>query len=91
MQIVDNKAVLLNVNYPDRITTVIPNSKKVSDSQVVVKWGLEEMQVLKNLGLKSTPSPILGKYDWPGMYKPFDHQRDTAEDDQVDEGVADPA
>ena len=43
-----------------------------------MKWGLEEMQVLKNLGLKSAPSPILGKYDWPGMYKPFDHQRDTA-------------
>jgi SNF2 family DNA or RNA helicase len=23
-------------------------------------------------------SPILGKYDWPGIYSPFDHQRDTA-------------
>ena len=34
--------------------------------------------MLKNLNVKDVPSPILGKYDWPGRYKPFDHQKTTA-------------
>ena len=24
------------------------------------------------------PSPISGRYDWPGQYKPFEHQKDTS-------------
>ena len=43
-----------------------------------MKWGLEEAQVLKNLRIKNVPSPILGMYDWPGYYRPFTHQKDTA-------------
>jgi len=43
-----------------------------------VKWGLEEAQVLKNLRIKNVPSPIEAQYDWPGLYKPFDHQKVTA-------------
>jgi SNF2 family DNA or RNA helicase len=34
--------------------------------------------VLKNLKLKDVPSPILRDYTWPGLYKPFDHQKETA-------------
>jgi SNF2 family DNA or RNA helicase len=30
------------------------------------------------MGIKNVPSPIEGKYDWPGQYKPFDHQKKTA-------------
>jgi superfamily II DNA or RNA helicase len=78
MQVIDNKALLLNVRNPGRITTVIPKSKDMGDGKVLVHWNLEEAQVLKNLKIKDVPSPILGKYDWPGRYKPFDHQKDTA-------------
>jgi SNF2 family DNA or RNA helicase len=78
MQIIDNKALLLKVREPGRITTVIPKSKQISDHEVLVKWGLEEVQVLKNLKLKNVPSPIEAHYDWPGMYRPFDHQKTTA-------------
>ena len=78
MQIIDNKALLVKVREPGRITTVIPKAKQVSSNEVLVKWGLEEAQVLKNLKLKNVPSPILAQYDWPGLYKPFDHQRTTA-------------
>ena len=46
--------------------------------KVLVHWNLEEAQVLKNLQIKDVPSPILGKYNWPGRYKPFEHQKDTA-------------
>lgn len=78
MEIIDNKALLLRVKEPGRITTVIPKSKQLPDNKVVVKWGLDEAQVLRNLKIKNVPSPILGQYDWPGQYKPFDHQRTTA-------------
>lgn len=78
MQVIDNKALLLNVRNPGRITTVIPKSKDLGDGKVLVNWSLEESQVLKNLKIRNVPSPIIGQYNWPGMYKPFDHQRDTA-------------
>lgn len=81
MEIIDNKAVLLRVRNPDRITTVIPKSKLLerddNAARVLVNWGHEEAIVLKNLGIK-VPSPITGKYNWPGLYKPFDHQRTTS-------------
>lgn len=78
MQIIDNKALLLKVREPGRITTVIPKSKVLDSGEVLVKWGLEESQVLKNLKIKNVPSPILGDYNWPGLYKPFDHQKTTS-------------
>ena len=78
MQIIDNKALLLTLRNPKRVTSVIPKSKELPNNQVLVKWDLDEAQVLKNLQIKNVPSPILGRYDWPGRYKPFDHQRTTA-------------
>ena len=79
MQIIENKALLLKVKEPGRITTVIPKSKVLGDGRVLVRWGLEEAQVLKNLRIKNVPSPILAHYKWPGLYKPFNHQKVTAE------------
>ena len=71
MKIIDNKALLLKVQYPNRITTVIPKSKLLDSGEVLVKWGLEESQVLKNLKIKNVPSPILGTYKFTGFYQPF--------------------
>ncbi len=78
MQIIDNRALLLRVKEPNRITTVIPKAKVLDTGEVLVKWGLEEAQVLKNLRIKNVPSPIKNQYDWPGLYRPFDHQKETA-------------
>ena len=78
MQIIDNKALLLNLKNPGRVTTVIPNSKDIGGGKVLVKWGLDEAQVLKNMKIRDVPSPILAHYDWPGQYKPFNHQKETA-------------
>lgn len=78
MQIIENKALLIKVREPQRITTVIPKSKLLDTGEVLVKWGLEEAQVLKNLRLKNVPSPIEAHYNWPGLHKPFDHQKKTA-------------
>lgn len=78
MQIIDNRALLLKVREPEKITSVIPKSALLDSGEVLVKWGIEEAQVLKNLRYKNIPSPIMGQYDWPGLYKPFDHQKVTA-------------
>jgi superfamily II DNA or RNA helicase len=78
LEIIDNKALLLRVRNPQQITTVIPKSRELPNNQVLVHWGLDEAQVLKNLRVKNVPSPIMGRYDWPGLHRPFDHQKTTA-------------
>ena len=78
LEIIDNKAILLKLRDPNKVTTVIPKSKYMGNNQVLVNWGLDEMQVLKNLQIKNILSPIVSKYDWPGMYKPFEHQKITS-------------
>jgi superfamily II DNA or RNA helicase len=81
MEIVDNRAVLIRTRNPAKYT-VIPKSKIVEQGPngytVAVYWGLDEMRVLKNLGVKHAPSPIRKKYDWPGRYTPMAHQIETA-------------
>lgn len=74
----DNKAIKLTLKHPEKVTTVIPRSKLVSDHEVVVYWGVEETQVLRNLNIKA-PSPITARYQWTGKYQPFAHQKQTAE------------
>ena len=78
MEIIDNKALLLKLRDPAKVTAVIPKSKTVDQHKVLVHWGLDEAQVLKNLRIKNVPSPILRAYEWPGLYKPFDHQKTTS-------------
>jgi SNF2 family DNA or RNA helicase len=78
VEIFDNKALLLRLRNPQRITTVIPKSKELPDNKVAVHWGIEEARVLRNLNIKA-PSPIMGKYKWTGQYAPFEHQKHTAD------------
>jgi len=78
MKIVDNKALLLKVRDPAKVAGIIPKSHVLENNQVLVHWGLDEAQVLKNLKIKNVPSPILREYNWPGLHKPFEHQRTTA-------------
>ena len=78
MEIIDNKILLLNLRNPNKVTTIIPKSKAIGTNQVAVNWGLDEAQVLRNLQIKNIPSPIMGQYSWPGMHKPFDHQKVTS-------------
>ena len=82
MQIIDNKALLLRTRSPEKYS-IIPKSKVIQNlgdgmHEVAVHWGLDEARVLRNLGVKKVPSPINGRYNYPGRFKPFDHQRETA-------------
>jgi len=77
MQIIRDKALLLKVRNPKQITAVIPKSKELSMNKVLVNWGIFEALKLKSLNI-NVPSPITKRYGWPGQYKPFEHQKDTA-------------
>jgi len=81
MQIIENKALLFRTRDPDKYS-IIPRSKVVAENngvyEMAVFWGLEEVRVLRNLGIKDVVSPITARYPWPGRHKPFAHQIETA-------------
>lgn len=83
MQVVQDQALMFNTRKAGQITALIPKSKILASKddvdQVLVNWGFDEVQLLRNLGIKDVPSPIVGRYKWPGMFTPFDHQRTTAD------------
>ena len=81
MEVVDNKLLVFKTRNPNRYS-LIPKSKALARADggydVAVYWGLDEVRVLKNLGVRNVPSPIYGRYEWPGRYTPMSHQRETA-------------
>lgn len=84
MEVYKDKALIVNTKRPELVLDKIPKSKllKTYDngvSQVVVNWGLDEVLTLSSMRVKNAPSPITKEYDWPGLHKPFEHQRDTAQ------------
>lgn len=82
MQIVDNKALSFVTRKHEQIAALIPKSTVIEThgdkARMLVNWGIDECHVLRNIGIKNVPHPILGRYKWPGTYTPFDHQRTTA-------------
>lgn len=87
MEIIDNTAVKLTV--PQHIVSHITDNiekceileHKGNLTDLVVFWGVDEMTRLNQLIAfrNNLPSPIVRDYDWPGIYKPFEHQRITSE------------
>jgi len=81
LEVVDNKLLVFKTRNPNRYS-LIPKSKALARADggydVAVYWGLDEVRVLKNLGVRNVPSPIYGRYEWPGRYTPMSHQRETA-------------
>ena len=76
MQIIDDKALLVQAPDPSAITNVVAKSTRTEDG-VLVFWGHKEAEALADLKLDA-PSPLLRDYQWTGRFKPFDHQRTTA-------------
>ena len=77
MQILNDKALVLKVRDPYKVSSAISHSKVLPDNKVVVKWGLEECRILRSMNIKA-PSPIEKKYKWTGQHTPFDHQKTTS-------------
>lgn len=79
MEIINDNALLVRVRNPQLITQAIPKSRQVDEHQVLVHWSLDTVKVLKNLGLKRIPSPIVKRYEFCGKFTPFQHQVTTAD------------
>jgi superfamily II DNA or RNA helicase len=89
MKVIDNTAVRLYVSKQlvPAVKSQIPKSEVLQEygthCDMLVYWGHDEIQRLTRLldnGEKAAvpPSPIFRDYDWPGIYKPFNHQKETA-------------
>lgn len=82
MEIVAGKALKFRTRHGERIRDVIPKSHVLRSNgeveELLVHWGMEEALVLRNMQIKGVPSPILRHYEWPGVFPPFEHQKETA-------------
>lgn len=92
MQVLEDTALQLTLPAPlaEKSVEVIERCKVVQDlgtrKNVVVYWGHEEScalahvidQYQPDISLPDVPSPIMRDYAWPGIFKPFNHQKDTA-------------
>lgn len=73
--------VVLRLREPGRVTTVIPTARTFDHQGVellAVPHRIDETKVLRNLGF-DVPSPIREHYSWPGLFKPFHAQLETAD------------
>ena len=92
MHIVDNKVLQMTLPTPIA-TSVLGHVEKSKDlggdalsKELLVYWGYPEAAALAfyvdekrpDSALPDVPSPMLRDYDWPGVFTPFAHQKDTA-------------
>ena len=84
MEIIENTVVRLNVDADTatRVVTTLDKSEIVgrtnSNTDLLVYWGYDESYFLADKLSIDVPSPIYRDYDWPGLLKPFSHQKVTA-------------
>jgi SNF2 family DNA or RNA helicase len=85
MQIVDNFA--LRFAIPKSDASYIKNhiakcevlNENATHEELLVYWGLKESQLIQRILGDEVPCPMNREYKWAGLYKPFDHQKKTAE------------
>ena len=84
MEIVENMAVRfkLPTHQVPFITEYLDRAEILSDdgqeADVLVYWGIKEMQHLAKFCDAKIPSPMVKEYTWPGFFTPFKHQKTTA-------------
>jgi len=76
IEIIHDKVLSVTTDSPDDITTVI-DKYKIDNGKVLIPFNLGNVHILKNMGF-TVPSPIETRYGWPGLHKPFSHQRSIA-------------
>lgn len=72
--VIPSSDVKFLVGHIDRVEVLKDDGET---AEVVVYWGVREMQRLVRL-YGDAPNPMLKEYDWPGLYEPFIHQKVTA-------------
>lgn len=92
MQVLEDTALQLTLPAPlaEKSVELIERCKVVQDlgtrKNIVVYWDYDETRALAHvidqyqpdISLPDVPSPIMRDYAWPGIFKPFNHQKDTA-------------
>jgi SNF2 family DNA or RNA helicase len=90
MNVVEDVAVQLTLRneVAAQVLNLIEKSEVVGEApgqrDVMVYWGQDEMErlahIMDNTPMVSNkvPSPMTRDYTWPGLFKPFDHQKVTA-------------
>ena len=91
MQVVDDTALKLLLptatveEISNRIGDSIPLNVLGMRQNILVKWEHSEAETLavcldrqRPDNHIEIPSPMLRDYDWPGIFTPFDHQKETA-------------
>lgn len=74
------RSLLLRVPDPLAVRELLPHSMllETGDHNVAVKLTSASTCILRNIGIEC-PSPITAFYDWPGRFKPYNHQQVMAE------------
>jgi len=72
--VVPSKDLQHILGFIDRVEVLNDNG---FDANILVYWGLPEMQRLVRI-YGDAPNPMEKEYDWPGLFTPFIHQRITA-------------
>ena len=83
IQVVESrKKLVIPGEFSEKVCEFIPHAKpftfKGTDLSAV-NHGIDEVKMLRNLGVGYVPSPIRHYYKWPAMFKPMSHQVDTSE------------
>ena len=75
------QGLALKLNNPQIVLNSIPTAKPLSvrgRELVVCPHKLTEVWALRKLGINA-PSPIMHYYNWKGKFKPYEHQKNTAD------------
>jgi SNF2 family DNA or RNA helicase len=76
------KSLILRVQDPLHVRELLPDHSRAialpDGHNLQVRWSLDSARLLRNIGVNA-PSPIRSFYNWPGLYKPLDHQVDMAD------------
>jgi len=79
--LVTNRKLVLHTALSTDIVEAIPHAKLFKHegtNLTAVPHGVEESLVLRNLGFKNTPPPILSYYAWPARFSAMEHQKQTS-------------
>lgn len=74
------QSLVLNAPDPFLLRDLLPRSKTLPHPEwnFAVHHTLESTKVLRNIGME-VPAPIRSQYNWPGKFKPYEHQIEMAE------------
>lgn len=82
MEIIEDTLVLVT-KKSNQLLSIIPDAKVIERhgdlARISVPWNATSTKILRNVGIKNVPSMMRKDYKWPGVHKPFEHQKVTAE------------